>query len=463
MTQAATCPAVQTYHAEIARKKDKALLEIARIPVDATKLCIGMYVTALDRPWLETPFVFQGFEIRDRIEIEQLQSYCGYVYVDVERGKLSEAQIRALQTASTRKRFPQRPLHADESRPDGWLRRFLARFGLDAWLATRVSDDSRGYRISSTVRREAPAAREAYESGVERFRQVQQGARLEGRIDREAVLGIVEPVIDSVLRNPDAMAWTVFSKKRGARNYSRALATSVWSILFGRHLGFDRAALRDLGTGGLLLDIGNVVLPSDILNSAGAITPGQYELVTRHVNAGLDILHASGGFEERIVDMVRHHHERNDGSGYPEGLRGNQIPVYGRIAGIVDCYDAMTTKTAYSPALAAYDAARELNGMRDREFQAEVVEQFLQTIGMFPTGSVVELSDGRLGVVLEQNRARPLLPKLMLVMDKHGGEFDEPQILDMAELDRAGQPVAAWIAKGHEHGAFGIDPHQFFN
>jgi HD-GYP domain-containing protein (c-di-GMP phosphodiesterase class II) len=157
--------------------------------------------------------------------------------------------------------------------------------------------------------------------------------------------------------------------------------------------------------------------------------------------------------------MVMYHHDRHDGSGYPHEIHGSNIPPLGRIAGIVDCYDAMTTKTSYSPALAAYDAARELNEMRDKQFSAEVVEQFLHTIGMFPTGSVIELSDGSVGLVLEQNPQNLLQPKVLILKDSAGDMLEKHRVMDAKDWEGRG----LWIAKGHEHGAFGIDPLDYFN
>jgi HD-GYP domain-containing protein (c-di-GMP phosphodiesterase class II) len=255
------------------------------------------------------------------------------------------------------------------------------------------------------------------------------------------------------------MAWTVFSGKRSGRNYSRAVATAVWAVMFGRHLGLDRKTLQNLAIGGLLLDIGNVALSDEILNAEGAITHDQFQQVPQHVQAGVDILARSANIEPAVFEMVMYHHDRHDGSGYPHEIHGSNIPPMGRIAGIVDCYDAMTTKTSYSPALAAYDAARELNEMRDKQFSAEVVEQFLHTIGMFPTGSVIELSDGSAGLVLEQNPTNLLQPKVLILKSPSGDMLGKPRIMNSKDWEGRG----LWIAKGHEHGAFGIDPMDYFN
>jgi HD-GYP domain-containing protein (c-di-GMP phosphodiesterase class II) len=441
-------------------------LSLTRVAVDTTKLREGMYVAKLDRPWVETPFVFQGFAIRDRSEIEQLQSCCSYVYVDIHRGKLTEAEIHSLLSAGCEKILPGRPRANGDSPARGLLAWICARIWRDASIGrgkSSANSDLKQYPITSTVRREAPRARAAYEHTLSRHKAIVDRARIVGEVNFDKVARAVKPAIESILRNPDAMAWTIFSRKRGAHNYSRAVATSVWSVMFGRHLGFTRSELQDLAIGGLLLDIGNVGVPGGIVNKAGAITIRQFEHVVRHVEIGLEILGRSGCFSDNVLDMVRCHHERADGSGYPKKKVGDHIPIFGRIAAIADCYDAMTTKTLYSPALAAYDSARELNDMRGREFEAELVAQFLRMIGTFPTGSVVEFSDGFVGIVLEQNRQNPLRPKVMLLKDSAGEVFEQPQVMDMQKLpdDDPGSKSVS-IIKGHEHGAFGIDPLNYF-
>jgi HD-GYP domain-containing protein (c-di-GMP phosphodiesterase class II) len=427
--------------------------------MSTSSLSVGMYVGMLDRPWLETPFIFQGFEIKDRLEISELQKYCSQVYVEIERGKLSERTIRAL--AASGGAAPQ-ILGAHEEGPAGprWLHRMVVRLGLGGLLAARAKSKRKGaYDVTCTVRREAPEARAAYDKCATAYRRIVDRTQRVGNVKIDQVIRAVTPLVQSILRNPDAMAWTVFSGKRSGRNYSRAVATSVFAVMFGRHLGFDRKGLQDLAVGGLLLDIGNVELSEELRTATGALTHDEYEQVPHHVRAGVDILQRSKDIEPAVFEMVMYHHERFDGSGYPFQIAGSNIPPLGRIAGIVDCYDAMTTKNAYSPALAAYDAARELNEMRDQQFHAEVVEQFLHTIGMFPTGSIVELSNGSIGLVLEQNRNNPLQPKVMILRNKKGKQSRKPAIMNAKDWEGRG----LWIAKGHEHGAFGIDPMDYFN
>ena len=437
-----------------------------RIAIDATKAAEGMYVAMLDRPWLETPFVFQGFEIRDRGEIELLQAYCSTIYVDVDRSSLTPAQIRMLAASRPARKSARYAVARKRREPGKWwrrLRNLLLRRGiLKPRGESRLEAD--GYPVTSSVRAEAPAALAAYRALCDTWAQAFDYAKRKSFVKAAPLRRALRPVIDSVLRNPDAMAWTVFSRKGRRSAYSRPVGTSVWCVLFGRHLGFDRPALEELALGGLLLDIGYARLPAEFLEAERALNPAEFALLARHVELGAGILANTQGISQDVRDMVASHHERADGSGYPRHLRGNAIPVYGRIAGIADAYDAMTTENAYSPAYSAFDVARTLNEMRGKEFAAEVVEQFLRTVGMFPTGSIVELSNGMIGLVLEQNRQNALRPKVLVLLDEAGNKLPVPKVLEMRDLPLdTTHARAVWVAKGHEHGAFGIDPINFFN
>lgn len=441
------------------------MLTVEKITIDSSDAAIGMYVSMLDRPWLETPFVFQGFTIRDRMDIELLQSYCSDIQIDVQKSGLTRLQVKSLLASATptKKRAKRVP-----SRTMKWrgkllrrLRNLLLRFGLTRQQKAQSEPGEEGYKVTSTVRGEAANAYAAYKALSLQYLEVVKFTRESGIIPTQVVNKAVRPFIKSILRNPDAMAWTIFSRRDGG--LSRAVATSAWCVMFGRHLGFDRDALSDLAVGGLLLDIGNIHLPADVLNIDGEMNREQFLTMSKHVEHGLKVLRLSGSVSDNVRDMVQFHHERADGSGYPMGLHGNKIPVYGRIAAIADAYDAMTTKKSYSQSLGAFDAARALNDMRGKQFSAEVVEQFLCTVGMFPTASVVELNDGMIGLVLEQNRDNTLRPRVMLLLDRDRKPLKKPKFLEMRDLPLdATHAAALWIVKGHEHGAFGIDPKDYF-
>jgi HD-GYP domain-containing protein (c-di-GMP phosphodiesterase class II) len=442
-------------------------LSIKQVPIDVAKVSEGMYVSKLDRPWLETPFIFQGFEISEQAEIDMLQRCCSIVYIDVERGKLSDDQVRRLIEMQRQPRKPPPQAARRKTREPGklvrWLQKLLTRLGLFRQAATLASSGQEGYGIQTTVRAEADAARNAYRALGKHHKELMDHATIRGEVRMDELRRAVQPAIDSVLRNPNALAWEVFSRKRSTENYNRSVGTAIWCLMFGRHLNFDRDMLEDLAMGGMLLDIGNSMLPKSIAATSGAITEEQKTMVRQHVEFGVKILADSQGVAQPVADMVCCHHERFDGSGYPQGMLGNQVPPFGRIAGIADCYDAMTSESAYSKPMAAYDAARALNEMRGKEFAAEVVGQFLATMGMFPVASLVELNDGSVAVVLEQNPNNVLRPKVLLLLDQDKEPLPQPRVVEMRDLPLdATQSGALWIVSGHEHGAFGIDPADIF-
>ena len=442
-------------------------MSIKQVPIDVAKVAEGMYVSKLDRPWLETPFIFQGFEVREQAEIDLLQRCCSIVYIDVERGKLTDDQVRRLiQMQRKPAKAPPRPVRRKAKEPGKllrWLQRLLARLGLYRHAATLASAGQEGYRIQTTVRAEADSARDAYRTLSEHHTQMMDRATIRGDVDTDGLRRAVQPAIDSILRNPNALAWTVFSRKRSSDNYNRSVGTAIWCLMFGRQLDLDRDMLTDLAMGGLLLDIGNAMIPGSIAATSGAISEEQKSQLQQHINFGAQILKGSRGVAQTVADMVLCHHERFDGSGYPRKLSGNQIPPFGRIAGIADCYDAMTSETPYSKPMAAYDAARALNDMRGKAFAAEVVEQFIATMGMFPVASLVELNDGSVAVVLEQNPGNVLRPKVLLLLDEDHAPLPQRKVLELRDLPMdATQSKARWIVAGHEHGAFGIDPVEIF-
>jgi HD-GYP domain-containing protein (c-di-GMP phosphodiesterase class II) len=246
--------------------------------------------------------------------------------------------------------------------------------------------------------------------------------------------------------------------------YSHSLAASVWALAFGRHLGLDKLTLRSLGMGGMLLDIGKTQLPTRLLQKTGKPDESEWKLLLGHVDLGLAMLEKDPRADLVTRIMVRTHHERTDGSGYPSRLTGDSIPLVGRIAAIVDCYDAMTSDRSYAKGKSTYEAVRELKRLGRASFQPELIELFIQAVGVFPTGTLVELNSGEVGIVIAQNRFRRLRPEIMLILDADKKVRDQFPAIDLqlfTKENENGNP-ALWINQGLEPGAYGVDPTEFF-
>jgi HD-GYP domain-containing protein (c-di-GMP phosphodiesterase class II) len=438
-------------------------LQFKRSKINTANLERGMYVAQLDRPWLETPFLFQGFEIREDNELKLLRQFCKHVYIDVTRSNLPKEQVlRALQNGADHHEIRGTDGRCGTMSLASRMMRVVTRLDPTGKVAGRFNGQ-REYNNTVSTRAEAPQSIRSYDAAVVTMQEVLVHVRKGAGVDVERVQAAVRPMIDSILRNQDAMAWLVYLRKRDEYAYHHSIATSVWAVILGRHLGFDRQGLDTLAMGGMLLDIGKAKVPEEVVGRAGKLTDAEYLRMMKHVSYGLDMVRLTPGVNADVLAMIEGHHERHDGSGYPKGLKGTDIPVFARIGGLVDCYDAMTSHRPWAPARSPYDAIRELNAMAGVKFQKEMVEQFVQALGMFPTGSVVEMNTGEVGIVVEQNRVRRLRPKVMLVLDADHRPLPELRTLDLRRLpsDQSEQG-ALWIVRGHETGAFGLDPKKYF-
>jgi HD-GYP domain-containing protein (c-di-GMP phosphodiesterase class II) len=199
-----------------------------------------------------------------------------------------------------------------------------------------------------------------------------------------------------------------------------------------------------------------------LLSKKGPITDEEWKVLRSHVDHSVLIARATPGIEDRVHQMVRHHHERYDGSGYQKGLVGRDIPIFGRIAAIADSYDAMTSVRAYRRAMPPHEAMSELYELRGRLYQAELVEQFIQATGVYPTGSVVELTTGEVGIIIELNDMRRLLPKVMLVLDEQKTPKHDFQVLDLAQVNAGGAVAPVMIRQSLPPDAYGINPKEMF-
>ena len=390
----------------------------------------GMFVSRLDRDWVGTPFPFQGFYITSDEDLELLGLYCTSVFVDVQKGASGPDEPLLSMIRPNMPVFP--PRHTE-------------------------------YRNTVPMADELPRAKEVRDdvhSFAERLRHdVRNGEKLSPADVQEAM----EPMVASLLRNVDAMFWMVGLMRRDSYAYSHAVKCSALAAAFGRHLALPRNVLVEMATGGFLLDIGKATLPPDVFDHPGELTAEARATVRRHVAEGVRVLDEAGIRGEWIRGMVAHHHERHDGSGYPEGLAGNRIPLAGRIGGVIDTYDALASKRPHSPGVARHEALQALYRASGRLYQVEVVEQFLQCLGVYPTGSLVELSTGQVGIVIAQNQSRRLRPRVMLLLDEAKQPYTPYRDLDLrADGAADDDPDAVQVVAALEPGAYDLDPNDLY-
>ena len=388
-----------------------------------------MYVSSLDRPWLETPFSLQGFCLETEADIARLQEYCQFVYVDSEKSTqnptILRRKVRNRPRKSTQQLFGQRTL--------------------------------KKYQDGSTWGDEYPRAQQAIQSLSEGIEEIFAGVANGGTLDMVKVKKSVEPMIDSISRNPDACIWLARMKQEDKYTYQHSLGASIWAVALGRQLGLPKSDLRSLAIGGLLFDVGKLRVDKELLSSDKPLTDEEFQRVRDHVNLGVEMIQGSGLMNQDVIDMITYHHERHDGSGYPKKLRGDDIPVFARIAAIVDCYDAITSHRSYARAIPPSTAIKMLYEWKDIDFQAELVEEFIQAVGIYPAGTLVELSSGEVAVVVAEYRTRRLRPKVMVLLDADKQPLAAIRTIDLLTVKEtaAGEPLD--IVSSLEPDAYGID------
>ncbi|MDH5611032.1 MAG: HD-GYP domain-containing protein [Gammaproteobacteria bacterium] len=399
--------------------------------VSTFDLKIGMHVSNLDRPWLDTPFLLQGFIIEDKDDIKALQQHCQYVFIDTEKGDEAKNYM------------DEKPSLPSSSYVEDFL---------DGGTK-RVS-----YEEKQSAFHELPAAETALETATDKVARLMDNLKAGENLDITAVRNAVQPILESVIRNSDALLWVSEMKKKDAYTYSHSLDNCSLGIAFGRHLGLYKEDLRNLAMGLLLMDVGKVKVSDEILNKTGTLSVEEFKEMKNHVHYGVEMLRNTHGMNDTIINVVLTHHERFDGSGYPSGLKGKEVPVYGRIAAIIDCYTAMTGNSTYRVAMAPHKALQTIYNWRNKYFQDELVEQFLQCLGVYPTGSLVEMSSGEVGMIMSQNRVQRLKPKIMMLLDENKKPYEVSKIVDLTvdTMDASGLELT--IISGLQPGAYGIDP-----
>jgi HD-GYP domain-containing protein (c-di-GMP phosphodiesterase class II) len=397
-------------------------MALREIPVE--ELTFGMFVSKLDRPWTETPFVFQGFVLTSEKQIDALKKHCKHVFVDPEKEDLPDVgKVTAADIAKVR--------------------------------------GSTVYKEAASVEVELPRAQKAYTSTTtvvkELSRAVEVGSSIDSTRSHEAAAQITE----SVVRNPDAMSLLIKLQEKSGATLSRAAEISVMMTIFGRFLQLPQDRLELLGMLGLLQDVGKLKLPTE-LAARGPINPAEIELYKTHVDHSVEILSGTPGIPPELPGLASLHHERFDGSGYPRGLRGDAIALPGLIAGIVDTFDTLTAPQPFGENMSPANALSIIYKGRGKQFHAALVEQFIQCIGVYPVGSVVELNSGEVAVVIAQNMVRRMQPRIMVVKDAKGFPLTPYKMLDLMREPKVRPDEPYRIQRALEYDSVKIDPRELF-
>ncbi|MHB8415569.1 MAG: HD-GYP domain-containing protein [Acidiferrobacteraceae bacterium] len=399
----------------------------------------GMYVSALDRPWTTTPFLFQGFEIDSEEQIERLKQLCQHVFIDLAR-----------------ERVPGTSKTGGGARPD-----IVQPPSVDHMGLLRRSARLRGisYRKDITrVEQEIGEARVLNAHGRDLVKTIMDDVRLGHSLDSAGARTVVAGMVQSVVRNPDALVWFTHLKKSDEYTAVHSLRVCILALTFGRHLGLTPAELNVLGMGALLHDIGKLKVPMEVLNKPGRLTVPEYEIMKSHVSHGVKILEATSNVPAAAIDVARNHHERYSGVGYINGVQGDRIGLFGLIGAIVDAYDAITSDRVYKKGVAPYEALKELYEGRGSDFHGGLVEQFIQCMGVYPIGSVVEMNDGAIGVVVTVNRERRLRPRIAIILDANKRPYPRATVVDLFETEANDKPPYREVRRVLPSGACGIDP-----
>jgi len=380
------------------------------------ELKFGMYIAELDRPWTDTPFMFQGFVLGSQLQLDALKRYCSSVVVDFDRSETH-----------------------DEPRTG-----------------------KRAYPEKASVEQELRAAGAAMAVSDSLMREVIASVRVGRMLDAERLRAAVGTMTDSVLRNPDALLLFAQLRDKGDYAVSHALDVAVYMIAFGRFLQLEQGQIEFLGYLGLLQDIGKLRLPRELLEKRDRLSVEEFERAKLHVNYSVEILRATPGLPRDLPRLAALHHERHDGSGYPRNLRGPEIGMIGSIAAIVDTFDALTVERPYAAAIGPSAALNMLYKWRGVFFDATLVEQFIRCIGIFPVGSVVELNSGEVGVVIAQNTAKRLQPRVMVIRDAAGNPMRPHKLLDLSREPKipAGEPYR--IRRTLEYGRVPLASEELF-
>jgi HD-GYP domain-containing protein (c-di-GMP phosphodiesterase class II) len=400
--------------------------------IDASQLQVGMYIHDLSCDWMTHPFVRNRFLISSDAEIGKIRDAGIHdVVIDSARGldvqdapTLAEAQA---QTEAALVEIAAKPV-----------------------IVTRVT-------LGEEIKRAALIRHQA--AGL--VRTVMQDARLGKAIELDQVSPMVQNITESILRNPGAL--TGLLRIKNADDYTFLHSVSVCTLLvaFCRSRSMDAETTYQAGLGGLLHDVGKALVPDKVLNKPGPLTDEEFAIIKQHPRNGYDILVKTPGIGPIPLDIALHHHERRDGSGYPDKQGEGAISELAQMAAIVDVYDAITADRCYHKGMSAAEALRKIYEWSKFHFNPAYVQEFMRCVGIYPVGTMVMLESGRLGVVIEPHETNLLAPKVNVFFSTRKNVYIRPETVDLSKA--LGFGGGDKILRHESPAKWNVDPMKFLS
>jgi len=397
---------------------------IKKIPV--AQLRPGMYIHDVNCSWLDHPFASSSFAVRDENRVREINNLGIHnVYIDTHRGDgVADA-----------------PTEEEEVQHE-----------IDSFMADIAKEPPRENH-PLPLAAEIERARRLHSDANRIVRNMVQDIRLGKQIEMEQVEPLVENMVDSIFRNQDALLPLARLKDHDSYTFQHSVSVCALLVAFGRGLKLERPAIKELAIGGLLHDVGKARVPDEILNKPAKLTDAEFTKMKSHVVQSIIILQNTTWIRKIALDVAGQHHERFDGSGYPNQLKGEEISLFGRMGAIVDVYDALTSDRVYHKGMPPTAALGRLLEWSSYHFDPALVKAYVKSLGIYPTGSLVRMESGRLGVVLEQNADNMMKPRVNVIYHARYQRYLKPEVLDLA-----GSGCQDRITGHEDYAAWGIDP-----
>jgi HD-GYP domain-containing protein (c-di-GMP phosphodiesterase class II) len=384
----------------------------------------GMYIHDLNCGWLDHPFMSNAFHVRDQATVDKIYDLgIREIYIDTVKGAdVWEARTQQEVSADLDRRLQE--------------------------IAAKQPEKP----VTAELKDEVARARRLHGEANKLVRNMMEDIRLGQQIQVDRVEPLVEGMVDSIFRNQDALLPLARLKNHDDYTFEHSVSVCALLVAFGRGMKMSREVIKEIALGGLMHDVGKARIPDSILNKPAKLNDDEFARMQGHVAQGVVLLQAMPGISRIALEVTGQHHERFDGTGYPRKLAGEQISLYGQMAAIVDVYDAISSERVYHKGMSPTQALKKLLEWSSHHFDPKLVQSFIRAIGIYPTGTLVQLESKRLGVVVEQNEGNLLEPVVRIFY--HAGQqyYIPPEIVDLAKVqDR--------IASFENYEKWNIDPY----